>query len=57
MEVVFVFMVWFLFTLGYYLHSRDLRRESFLNATDEEKKDEKVIHVEIVEVLSEEESS
>jgi hypothetical protein len=48
-------MIWILFTLGFYLHSRELKRAEALRGTDEEKTDEeksddkKVIHVEIVE--------
>jgi hypothetical protein len=54
-ETIFVCMVWILFTLGFYLHSRELKRAGALRATDEEKTDEeksddeKVIHVDIVE--------
>jgi len=48
-EVVFVSMVWILFTLGYFLHRRDVKRVGAFNPSDEEKTEVELIHIEILE--------
>lgn len=46
-EVVFVFMVWFLFMVGQYLQRRDTKRaEAAILTADEEKLGEETIQVE-----------
>ena len=49
MEVVFVSMVWILFTLGYFLHKRELKRAEVLDSSDEEKIEVEVVQIEILE--------
>jgi hypothetical protein len=48
-EVVFVSMVWIVFTLGYFLHRRDLKRAGAFNPSDEEETEVEVVHIEILE--------
>jgi hypothetical protein len=46
-EVVFVFMVWFLFMLGLYLQKRETNRADLaLQMSDEESKGSEEVHIE-----------
>ena len=42
-------MVWILFTLGYFLHKRELKRAEVLTSCDEEKMEVEVVQIEILE--------